>query len=950
LALAWLAGVLVLLARQGWLHVRLARRRRNWREVSDPAVRDVFGCCREELRVARPVRLLVGPDTAGPATWGAFRASILLPAGLLPLLSPEELRLVLLHELAHVRRWDALLERVAALAVLAHWFNPVAWLALAQLRREREAACDAAVLRHPGVYESGLYGHVLLKVAGRLSAAVLLPGTVGVFGRDRSLVRRIHMIARYRRPKAAGTALGGLLLLMLGAFGLTDATAEPPHQAGPDPAPPAAAGENTTTLTVAGVCRDEEGRPLACARVGLYREDYQDLKAERLRTELTGDDGHFRFRELPAPPANQERMAWGYALVVTKQGHGSLVQSLFGGLRRGALQFQLRPAASLQGRVTDANGKPVAGAQVWAHALITGPVEGVCSTRTGADGHYTITDMGAWGPDVTKPKEVGKGVYSVLAGCYFDVRHPEYGHERPMYRHMPETVDVVLRPAGVIDGRVVDQVSGKPAAGVLVCMQSTNASDGKGWQETRTDAEGKYRLPSLVAGTYNLWAQAPDRAGPALDTFAVEVGKTRAAPDLLLVEGGWIEGQVVDAEAGKPLAGGKGGRLDVGLYGPSRPKSGAACQASAVDDQGRFRLHVAPGVNFPYVMQSDVWERTQRRAYFQKGIEVKSGEVVRITFRVLPTKPPPDPDPTPVRLAVPVPAERQAAALVRKLGGWYEVDGDNHVIEVNMVYHETAAGRRFDNDRTDTDEALRAVGAFPRLRRLYLCKGQASDDGLRALAGLSDLEVLFFWDAGRVTDAGVEHLASLTNLREFNFSNGQLGDGSLAVFGRLSGLRGLNLQGNTFSDDGLKQLAGLKQLRSLWIGMNRARLTDAGVRHLAGLTTLEQLDLQRAEVTDAGVAALKDLKQLRTLYLSGPASGSRLTDASVEHLLGMTRLQDLGLTNTRLTEQGVQRLLTLPDLKELQLSSSAIPDGLRKELQQRRPGLRLYVSGPALEE
>src|SRR5437588_338984 len=80
-------------------------------------------------------------------------------------------------------------------------------------------------------------------------------------------------------------------------------------------------------------------------------------------------------------------------------------------------------------------------------------------------------------------------------------------------------------------------------------------------------------------------------------------------------------------------------RRQVGLYGPSRPKSGAACQASVVDEQGRFRLPVAPGVNYPYIMTSEYWQRTQRREYFEKGIEVNPGEVVSVVFRILPTKP-----------------------------------------------------------------------------------------------------------------------------------------------------------------------------------------------------------------------------------------------------------------------------------------------------------------------
>src|SRR5439155_25317189 len=111
---AWLAGVFLLLARQGWLHVKLRRLLRAGREVSDLIVRDVFHRCRQELGVARSRRLLA-TGLLGPATCGTFRASILLPERLLSLLPLDELRLVFLHELTHMRRWDVPLDRIAAL-------------------------------------------------------------------------------------------------------------------------------------------------------------------------------------------------------------------------------------------------------------------------------------------------------------------------------------------------------------------------------------------------------------------------------------------------------------------------------------------------------------------------------------------------------------------------------------------------------------------------------------------------------------------------------------------------------------------------------------------------------------------------------------------------------------------------------------------------------------------
>ena len=56
------------------------------------------------------------------------------------------MRVVLLHELAHIRRRDCLVHCLAQAALALHWCNPMMWMALARLRAERERACDDLVL------------------------------------------------------------------------------------------------------------------------------------------------------------------------------------------------------------------------------------------------------------------------------------------------------------------------------------------------------------------------------------------------------------------------------------------------------------------------------------------------------------------------------------------------------------------------------------------------------------------------------------------------------------------------------------------------------------------------------------------------------------------------------------------------------------------------------------
>src|SRR6185369_17009414 len=112
----------------------------------------------------------------GPATCGIVRPRIVLPQTLLDRLSPGELRLVLLHELVHVRRHDVLVDQLIGLITILHWFHPVAWVSRYFLRRERELACDAAVLDRAPTWEVADYGHVLLKTAESLAMMAPLPG------------------------------------------------------------------------------------------------------------------------------------------------------------------------------------------------------------------------------------------------------------------------------------------------------------------------------------------------------------------------------------------------------------------------------------------------------------------------------------------------------------------------------------------------------------------------------------------------------------------------------------------------------------------------------------------------------------------------------------------------------------------------------------------------------
>lgn len=155
----WLFGCLAALAPCAVGAIGLWRLSRTCRPVADTDRRAFLAQLVAERPMKRRVELLTSSQPFMPMTWGVWRPRIALPASAANW-SAERLRVVLVHELAHIRRWDCLTQFVARLVCAAYWFNPLAWYALRQLQLERERACDDWVL-HSGCRASDYAEHLL---------------------------------------------------------------------------------------------------------------------------------------------------------------------------------------------------------------------------------------------------------------------------------------------------------------------------------------------------------------------------------------------------------------------------------------------------------------------------------------------------------------------------------------------------------------------------------------------------------------------------------------------------------------------------------------------------------------------------------------------------------------------------------------------------------------------
>lgn len=191
---AWMSVSAALLLFGAFSFIRTLRRFQRTRCVLSNESAAWIEQTAREVGLKHPPRVWRSSAITSPAITGLLRPVLLLPADFEQAFTAHEARLILRHELTHVKRGDLPLNALLCLVMTLHWFNPLLWLAFYKVRLDREAACDAQVLENASPQRRAEYGHALLKAETTFTPLQFSLGFVGLFQPGAALRSRIQSI------------------------------------------------------------------------------------------------------------------------------------------------------------------------------------------------------------------------------------------------------------------------------------------------------------------------------------------------------------------------------------------------------------------------------------------------------------------------------------------------------------------------------------------------------------------------------------------------------------------------------------------------------------------------------------------------------------------------------------------------------------------------------------
>jgi beta-lactamase regulating signal transducer with metallopeptidase domain len=645
--LFWMAGFGFSILHIGWGILGLRRLRKSAKPITSGSLLDLLETLKARMDVRRSVMIAVSHHVHAPISLGFWHPVILLP-GKLEADDPEGLRLALIHELAHVRRCDVLVNWCQRVFSAICFFHPLFHLASRRLTQAREQICDNWVIQ-----QSGKRGEYAAFLAGLLESAtsngVARAISLAVIPAKYSVAGRINMILEPRNSgKTSLTRKRAVVVLLLGMVLAIFLSAT---RILPMPSSAAIPEQSRQGSTLTGTVYREDGKtPFAGAWVYVQPTIHKPTGGGRYFGPVQTDDlGRYEFRELPTQ--RMEIRAYANRMlpeskILTLDAQNPIAQD-----------FVLEPAATISGKVT-APGKVEtvyldfkSDVHIIRSVAAINPDGSYWVVLTESrvfeiDGvkHYEQAGQENWERDETRglPGTVKYRLTARVKG-YEAVEVPQVIATRG---ENTANIDIVpVQPTGSISGRMVDE-EGNPVPGMELMLVTVKFEDHMGWisspldPKTVSQADGSFTFDDVTEGYHqiaplaHLGAWTPEETPKhTFNQKLVAVPRAQAVTGVEIVVKPnpvvFITGRILRSDGETPIVNTK---IERHYRQVSERGSGGGSGSFYTDDEGRYVFKDHEGGTFHLTMMLN-------GAAVEQEIEAKDGQHIKGVDFIMPDVP-----------------------------------------------------------------------------------------------------------------------------------------------------------------------------------------------------------------------------------------------------------------------------------------------------------------------
>ena len=620
LALIWTACVSMLSLKLIVCWFRVRKIQTSGTLIDDPKLTALLERLKTQLKMNFAVPLRESIEVNSPMVIGWLKPVILFPASAISGLNEQQLSAILIHELAHIRRADYLVNVCQSIIETLLFYHPAVWWLSNRIRLEREHCCDDLAVQISGDKRNYVTALLQLEQSCATDGTFALSSNGGdlvqrvarMLDRDRNSTGRSSWIAAFTAVAIVGAIFAGLWLDTSSAQANsiqekdeTTETVEPTE-------------DESEVRKIKVLVKTPDGKPLFNASITLgvwYKETAETLNF------TTDKDGA---AELPVPDDLKIYRLWasavGYTPLFANWEEDEIKK---GTLPPDEFTFKMIAAVEIGGIVVDKDGQPIENVAVQVRGNGAGAnLEGRVRLST----HYALNDNvktdadGRWSVANIPP---GDDVVISLKLNHSDFKSDENWGDLQAVNKIglkelrDKSAKLVMAKGIQVRGRVIDE-AGKPIENALVVWGDSPYWQ-EGSQEIFTDADGRYETPTQKDGDLRITIMAP---GFSPETTKVKVGPRLKETDFVMSSGNRLELRFVD-EAGEAVSGAyaqiDGWRSAKSIYNYRHPNVKNSRIPIGSDENGVYVWDWAPDDPVTFVFSA--------RGYIaQRGIEITASE------------------------------------------------------------------------------------------------------------------------------------------------------------------------------------------------------------------------------------------------------------------------------------------------------------------------------------